>query len=572
MPKNTKRFLAQALAIVMAAGAPALAADTGKPAKQFMIAAANPHAAQIGHDILKIGGTAADAAVAVQFMLNLVEPQSSGIGGGAFMLYWDAENGKLHTFDGREKAPRLATPEYFLKPDGTPKGWWESVIGGRSVGVPGTLKLLETTHRRFGRLPWASLIFPTIDLAETGFAISPRLADSIVAHHNETRQLAKFETTRRYFFNGDGSPKKAGALLKNPEFADTLRLIAAGGSDVFYHGEIAADIIRTVNADKDNPGIMGESDFAHYEVIERPPVCMRYRRHRVCGMGPPTSGGLAVGQILGILQNFRLRGMKDDADAAHLFAEASRLAYADRAVYAADSDFVRVPVDGMLNPGYLKSRAGLIRMDKTMGEAAAGLPPPTAMRPFSAGDHLPRPGTSHFVIVDRYGNVASMTTTIETGFGSRLMVRGFLLNNELTDFSRVPTRDGLPVANRVQARKRPRSSMSPTIVFRHGRPLLAVGSPGGSRIIDYVAQTIVGVLDWNLSPQEAIDRGRIVNRNGDTELEEGTDAVRWEASLKERGHTVKRRPLTSGLHAIRINRRALTGGADPRREGVVLGE
>lgn len=563
------RFLA--LALIVAVSPLSAVNAASQPARQYMLAAANPLAVQVGADVLKAGGTAADAAVAVQFMLNLVEPQSSGIGGGAFALYWDNTNKKLHTFDGRETAPFRATPAYFLKPDGSPKGWWESVVGGRSVGVPGTLRLLETLHQRFGNRPWASLLHPTIDWAESGFRISPRLAASIAAHDNDTRQLAKFSATRRYFFNRDGSPKTAGTLLKNPEFADTLRLIAVGGADVFYHGDIAADIIAAVQADTDNPGILEPEDFTAYQVIEREPVCQRYRRYNVCGMGPPTSGGLTVGQILGMLSHFNLRKIGNSADSAHLFAEAARLAYADRGAYMADADFVEMP-SGLLDRRYLRERAKRIDPQRAAGTVDAGLPPPLVAQLYAPGDTLDRPGTSHFVIVDRYGNIISMTTTIETGFGSRLMVRGFLLNNELTDFSRSPQRDGLPIANRVEARKRPRSSMAPTIVFRGQRPVLAVGSPGGSRIINYVARTVVGVLDWRMTPQEAIDMGHVVNRNGDTDIEKGSAAEAWTADLTARGHKINVRDLTSGLHAIQWTRRGWIGGADQRREGVVFGE
>ena len=569
---NRLTTLFLSLALVSAPFVPATAvANEHALAKRFMVSAANPLAAEVGYEVLKVGGTAADAAVAVQMMLNLVEPQSSGIGGGAFMLYWDNQNKKLHTFDGRETAPLLATPEYFLKEDGTAKGWWESVIGGRSVGVPGTLRLLETVHQRFGNRAWASLLFPTIDLAQEGFVISPRLASSIAAHNTETRQLAKFANTQRYFFNADGSPKVAGTRLKNPEFADTLRSIAAGGADAFYQGEIAADIVAAVRADLDNPGILQQRDFSDYQVIERAPVCIDYRRYNVCGMGPPTSGGLTVGQILGMLSHYDLPKLGNSVESAHLFAEAARLAYADRGLYMADSDFVTVPA-GLLDKRYLAQRAEQINPQRAAGKVEAGLPPPLVAQAFAAGETLNRPGTSHFVIVDQYGNIVSMTTTIETGFGSRLMVRGFLLNNELTDFSRTPKKDNFWVANRVESGKRPRSSMSPTIVFRNQRPVLAVGSPGGSRIINYVARAIIGVLDWKMTPQEAIDMGHVVNRNGDTDVEKGTTAAAWAQQLTALGHKVNENTLTSGLHAIELSRKGLQGGADKRREGVVLGD
>lgn len=569
--KNINRLMSGLLAVAMAAAPLSAVAEEDMVAKEFMISAANPIAAQAGYDVLAAGGTAADAAIATQFMLNLVEPQSSGIGGGAFLLYWDNKAQKLHTFDGRERAPLAATPAYFLKPDGTPKGWWESVIGGRSVGVPGTLRLLETLHGRFGRMPWGALAAPAIELADEGFAISPRLAESIVAHDNETRQLAKFAATRAYFFDADGAPKTAGTVLKNPEFAETLRMVAEGGADAFYLGDIAEDIVAAVRADADNPGILTMGDFADYRVVERAPVCVDYRRYEVCGMGPPTSGGLTVGQILGMLSHFDLGAMGNSVEAAHLYAEAARLAYADRGLYMADADFVDVPAAGLVDPGYLRQRAQLIDGAQAATDAAAGVPPSATAMLFGAGEVLDRPGTSHFVIVDAEGNIASMTTTIETGFGSRLMVRGFLLNNELTDFSRVADKDGMPVANRVEGGKRPRSSMAPSMVFSQGRPVLAIGSPGGSRIINYVARAMIGVLDWGMTPQEAVSMPHVVNRNGDTDVEEGTAAEAWVEALTAKGHKVNVRGLVSGLHAIQLTEAGLVGGADPRREGVVLG-
>lgn len=540
-------------------------------AKDFMVSAANPLATQVGYDVLKAGGTAMDAAVAVQLMLNLVEPQSSGIGGGAFLLYWDAASKTLETYDGRETAPAAATPEYFLKADGTPKGFWESVIGGRSVGVPGTLRLLEVAHAKHGKTAWSDLFQPTIDLAEKGFEISPRLAKSIAGA--QEKGLDKFPVARAYFFEEDGRPKEPGTLLKNPDFAATLKAVAAGGADAFYKSDIAKDIVAAVRETTENPGILTVEDFANYEVKERAPVCMDYRAHKVCGMGPPTSGGLTVGQILSILSHFDLPEMGPGPEAAHLFAEAGKLAYADRGLYMADSDFVKMPTKGLLDQDYLATRAALIKRDGAMGKAEAGSPPwkDAALR--SPDETLERPGTSHFVIRDSFGNAVSMTTTIETGFGSRVMVRGFLLNNELTDFSRAPEKDGKPIANRVEGGKRPRSSMSPTIAFdASGEPVLLIGSPGGSRIINYVAKTLVAVLDWNMDIQQAIDLGHFVNRNGATDLEEGTEAEGYKEALEALGHEVNVRDLNSGLHGIVIAKDGLVGGADPRREGLVLGE
>ncbi|MEM9640902.1 MAG: gamma-glutamyltransferase [Pseudomonadota bacterium] len=538
-------------------------------AQDYMVAAANPLAAEAGRAVLDAGGSAADAAVAVQFMLNLVEPQSSGIGGGAFLLYWDNSAQELTTMDGRERAPLAAGPDYWLGPDGEPVGFWEAVIGGRSVGVPGTLKLLEQMHRAHGRTPWADLIAPTIALAEDGFEISPRLAGSIEGAVE--RDLAKFEATRAYFFEADGSPKTAGTILKNPDFARTLRLIAEQGSDPFYFGAIAGDIVAAVRTE-DNPGILTAEDLADYTVPVRPPVCIPYRSYEVCGMGPPTSGGLTVGQILGMLSTFDIPALGPSVTAYHHYIEAAKLAYADRGLYMADADFVEMPTEGLIDPLYLGSRAELIDPAAAMETAAPGEPPFKDGALWAPDTQRERPGTSHFVVVDRYGDMVSMTTTIETGFGSRVMTGGFLLNNELTDFSRAPEADGRPIANRVQGGKRPRSSMAPTMVFQNGEPVLLTGSPGGSRIINYVARSIVAILDWEMDPQAALDMGHVVNRNGATDLEEGTDAEELAADLQALGHEVNVRNLNSGLHVILIRDGQLIGAADGRREGVALGD
>ena len=541
-------------------------------AKTFIVAAANPHATQVGYDVLKAGGSAMDAAVAVQIMLNLAEPQSSGIGGGAFLLYWDAASKTLTTFDGREKAPAAATPDNFKTPDGKVLSFWDALPGGKSVGVPGTLRLLEVAHKKYGSLLWADLFKPTIELALKGFPISSRLSASVKGNSGEKKKLDRFAAARAYFFNADGTPKAAGTMLRNPEFADTLNQIAAGGADAFYTGPIAHDIVATVRNATMNPGIMTLKDLAAYNVIERLPVCIDYRGFQVCGMGPPTSGGLTVGQILGILSHFDLPKMGYGSDAAHLFAEACKLSYADRGLYMADADYVDMPTAGLLDPDYLKTRAALINSQKAMDKAQPGDPPRQHATLWAPDVSQESPGTSHFVICDAQNNIVSMTTTIESGFGSRLMVRGFLLNNELTDFSRESEKDGKPIANRVEGGKRPRSSMSPTIVFKDNEPYLVVGSPGGSRIINYVAKTIVAVLDWGMLPQDALNLGHFVNRNGPSDLEEGTAAVAFKQILEARGHKVNIRDLNSGLHAILIKDGTLNGGADPRREGTVMGE
>ena len=547
----------------------AVAARTSVTAQSFMVSAANAHATQAGYNVLANGGSAADAAVAVQIMLNLVEPQSSGIGGGAFALYWDASAQKLTTLDGREKAPMAATPDYFLGSDGKPIGWWDAVVGGRSVGVPGTLKLLETMHQQHGRTPWSTLLAPTIELAQTGFEISPRLAASISAA--KERKLGMFEETANYFFNPDGTPKPEGSILQNTDFARTLQLIAEQGSAPFYHGAIAGDIVQTVKT-QTNTGIMTMEDMNAYEVVQRDPICTPYRTYEVCGMGPPTSGGLTIAQILGLIEGHNIPAMGPSPDSWHLFAEAAKLAYADRGLFMADEDFVDMPKKGLIDLDYLAERATLIKEDAAMDKAEPGNPVWEEASLWAPDTQKERPGTSHFVIVDRYGDMVSMTTTIETGFGSRLMTNGFLLNNELTDFSRAPESDGKLIANRVEGGKRPRSSMSPTIVFQDGQPVLLTGSPGGSRIINYVAKSIIAILDWEMDPQEAIDMGHVVNRNGKTDLEEGTDAVNLADAFAALGHETNVRNLNSGLHVIKIENGQLIGAADSRREGVAMGE
>lgn len=538
-------------------------------AQHFMVSAAHPLATKAGYDVLKKGGTAADAAVAVQLMLNLVEPQSSGLGGGSFLVYWDAGKQQMTTFDGRERAPLAATPRYWLKDDGTAMKWFAAVVGGRSVGVPGTLKLLETVQKRYGNQKWADLITPVRTQAEKGFDISPRLATSI-ARATGKRKLDLFAPARAYFFAPDGRPRKAGTRLRNPAFAKLLATIQTEGSTPFYEGDIAKDIVAAVKTDI-NPGILTLEDMKAYRVIERKPVCIPYRGHEVCGMGPPSSGAHTIGQIMGILSQFDLPKLGPGLKSTHLYLEAAKLAYADRGLYMADSDYTPMP-EGLLNTAYLKSRASLINPNKSMGKAEAGTPPWKETRLYAPDTEKERPGTTHIAIVDRYGNAVSLTSSIETGFGSRVMTHGILLNNELTDFARTPEKEGKPVANRVEGGKRPRSSMSPTIVLKDNKPVLIIGSPGGSRIINYVARAIIAVLDWNIDLQAAVSRPHIVNRNGKTDIEENTEATHLISGLEALGHAVKVRNLNSGLHAIQIRNGQLIGAADPRREGIALGD
>jgi gamma-glutamyltranspeptidase/glutathione hydrolase len=555
--------------------APAPEASTGRTvhalgtATKYMVAAANPLAAEAGREILRDGGSAVDAAIAVQLVLNLVEPQSSGIGGGAFMVHWDRAAGVLATLDGRETAPAGARPDRFLGPDGKPMGFMAAVAGGRSVGVPGTVRLLEAAHQRWGRLPWERAFQPAIRLAEEGFAVSPRL-NGLLGLEKALRDNA---TARAYFYQDDGMPKPVGANLKNPAFAQTLRTIAERGADAFYNGAIAEDIVATVAGHPSNPGDITLADLRAYAVVERPPVCGKYRAYAICGMGPPSSGAVAVQQILSVLGTRDLRRMGPGPEAVHWFSEAGRLAFADRAVYLGDPGFVSVPVRGLTDPDYLKSRAALVSPDRSMGKAKAGDPPfqkSQLLAPAEGVEH----GTSHISVIDSEGNAVAMTTTIEDGFGARLMTRsGFLLNNELTDFNFAPSEDGKPVANRVEPGKRPRSSMSPTIVFdAFGRLYAVTGSPGGSQIIEYVAKTLVAILDWKLDPQTAVDLPNMGSRNGPTELEAGTEAEGWKPALEAKGHEVKLMEMTSGIQAIVVTPEGFLGGADSRREGVAIGD
>ncbi|MEL6617662.1 MAG: gamma-glutamyltransferase [Pseudomonadota bacterium] len=547
----------------------AKAAGNPVSADSYMVAAANPLAVQAGVDVLAAGGTAADALVAVQTVLGLVEPQSSGLGGGAFLVWYDAERGELTTLDGRETAPLAATPRLFQDENGEPLKFFDAVVGGRSVGTPGTPALLARVHARWGNQPWPGLFDAAIDLADGGFAVSPRLAGLV---ERDAERLSRFPDTAAYFLP-DGVPLQVGATLTNPDYARTLRALAASGTDAFYTGQIARDIVATVQSAPGNPGVLSALDLAVYQVKERAPVCATYRAHDVCGMGPPSSGALTVGQILGMLEAYDLGALgPDNVEAWRLIGDASRLAFADRGRYMADSDFVPMPTAGLVDPAYLAQRAQLLAGDDALPEVAPGTPAFDHALLWADDDSLELPSTSHISIVDPFGNVASMTTTIENAFGSRLMTNGFLLNNELTDFSFRTHSDGVPIANALAPGKRPRSSMSPSIVMKDGAPVLAVGSPGGSRIIGYTAKTIIAHLDWGFDVQAAIDLPHLVNRFGTYDLEEGTAATELAPALQAMGYEVNLRGLNSGLHAIAIGPDGLQGGADPRREGIALGD
>jgi len=568
-------------------GASGYTEKPGWATRKFAVAAANPLATDAGYQVLKAGGSAVDAAIAVQMVLTLVEPQSSGIGGGAFLMHFDGK--AVEAFDGRETAPAAADEKLFIGADGKPMPFYDAVVGGRSVGVPGTVRMLEAAHRQHGKLPWASLFDPAITLAERGFRVSARLNSLLTSE----KYLKSDPTAAAYFYRADGSPRAIGETLRNPELALVLRRLAGSGSKGLLEGEVAQAIVDKVQKHPTNPGKLSLADLAGYQSIKREPICSDYRANardfRICGFPPPSSGAIAIGQILGILAQTNAASVPlqdgiPSADWLHLYTEASRLAFADRALYLADPAFASPPAGSwmsLLDPAYLAERAKLI------GQAPGAQSMKTA-RPGSPGgtktSFAPMPdqieyGTSHISIVDSNGNALAMTTTIEDGFGARQMVRGFLLNNELTDFSFAPAdASGMPIANRVQAGKRPRSSMAPTLVFDKatGDLVMSGGSPGGALIIHYTAKTLYGVLNWGMLPQQAINLPNFASLNGPTVLEEKRFPAATVDALKARGHEVRETGMTSGLQAItrgQAHGQALwLGGADPRREGVVMGD
>ncbi|GBL02826.1 gamma-glutamyltransferase [Glaciecola sp. KUL10] len=531
-----------------------------------MVVAANPYASWAGKQIIEKGGSAIDAAVAIQAMLSLVEPQSSGIGGGAFVLYWDNEKKQLHTYDGRETAPESANAYTFIQ-DGKPMKWRDAVVGGLSVGVPGVLKALEMAHKEFGTLDWELLFEDTINTSREGFIVSERLERLVKLDIHPG--LNNFVETQNYF-KPNGLAIREGQLLQNNLYAKALLGIAKSGADYFYNGPLAEKIAKATRLAPINPGNMQVSDLNNYTAKKRTPICGFYRDYKICGMAPPSSGGVNVYQILKSLERFDLNKHKfGSAEFVHLFAQSSSLAFADRSMYIADSDFSRLAPVALINPSYLKRRSALIGLEKPFEKAKEGRPYLTAN--VAKDDAYELPSTSHISIVDKQGNAVSMTTSIEFMFGSGVMVEGFLLNNQLTDFSLSPSVNGRPVLNRVEPNKRPRSSMSPTMVFDKDNNLkLVVGSPGGSRIINYVAQTIIGVLDYGMDVQQAINFPRVTNRNDYTALEKGSNIENIKPALEALGHKVQIRDLNSGIHAIQIRDDTLIGGADPRREGVAV--
>jgi gamma-glutamyltranspeptidase/glutathione hydrolase len=568
-------------------------ADSGRYAKvaarasKFMVAAANPLAVDAGLAMLRQGGSAVDAAIATQLVLNLVEPQSSGIGGGAFLLHWDAAAKTLKTYDGREVAPAAARPDRFLKA-GRRLPFRKVVKSGLSVGVPGLVRLLEETHKQHGRLPWRQLFEPAIKLAVDGFRVSPRLNFLL-------RWAAKPEhfapQARRYFYDAHGKAWPVGHRLHNPAFATTLRRIAQNGADAFYTGDIAAAIVKAVTSANNYQGDITTADLATYQVKQRPPVCVDYRKTKICGMGPPSSGATTVTQILKLSERFNLKGRPPrpmNTQALHIVGEAGRLAFADRNRYVGDPDFVSVPTAGLVDPKYLAARSKQISLLRAALKVGPGRPPGVELAEFGIDDTRESVGTSHISIVDAAGNAVSMTTTIESGFGSGLWASGFLLNNELTDFSFHHTSPkGRPIANRVQPGKRPRSSMAPTMVFNgDGTFRAALGSPGGSRIILYVAKALVAMIDWQLDPQSATalanfgKRGRVFELEYDPSLATDNILSPWSTvpsiwrgiRLRALGHRVRPDLMTSGLHIVERRGGELFGGADPRREGVARGD
>jgi len=553
----------------------------GWATRHFAVAAAHPLATDAGYKILKAGGSAIDAAIAVQMVLGLVEPQSSGIGGGSFLLHHDGQRNMTEAFDGRETAPAAANENLFLNPDGKPVGFYEGVVGGRAVGVPGTVQMLEGAHRQHGKLPWAQLFAPAIELAEQGFKVSERLHSLLVSDI----YLKKDPVAAAYFYDAAGLPWPVGHLLKNPELASVFKRIAREGSKAMMTGEIAQAIVEKVRQHPTNPGQLALADLADYQAKNREPLCHDYRvsprDYRICGMPPPSSGAITIGQMLGLLTHTPAKAIPlmdglPEARWLHLYTEASRLAFADRDKYIADPDFVQAPGGhwmSLLEPRYLAERARLIGSVR-MATAVAGTPG-AVKTSYAPMPEQPEHGTSHISIVDADGNALAMTSTIENAFGSRQMVKGFLLNNELTDFSFTP-RDAQdrPIANRVEPSKRPRSSMAPTLVFDKlsGELLMSGGSPGGALIIHYTAKLLYGTLNWELDAQQAINLPNFGSLNGMTLLEDQRFPAATVQSLRQPGAQVREVPMTSGLQAIQKTPSGWFGGADPRREGIVQGD
>lgn len=535
--------------------------------KPFIVASADHRATQAGINILKNGGSAVDAAVAVQSVLSLVEPQSSGVGGGAFMLYYDASSKQLHSFDGREKSPASMRADAFLKPDGKPKHYFDVAFGGQAVGVPGVMALLGKTHKQYGKLPWHHLFAEAEQMAEQGFTVSPRLSQWLQRFPNK----GAHPTMLSYFYDEDGQARPAGYTLKNPQFANTMRITTKEGAKAYYTGSIAKQISEAVSSSPIAPRQLTLQDLAHYKAIEREAICAPYHDYKVCSMGPPTSGGIFMLQVLGMLAPFDLKQETPFSDKAnHLMIEASRLAYADRQQFIADPDLINVPTQALLNKAYLSKRAKLINPSKAANHVQAGKPEVHNKQALLRAPHVgtEQPSTSHFSIMDSQGNVVSMTTTVQGPFGSFLPAGGFILNNQLTDFSYLPTKNGVAIANAAAPNKRPRSSMTPTIVFdKNGEVFMVIGSPGGGRIFSYVLKTIISVLDWRMSMQAAIDAPNISLPKGIADLEKNRFDIKTIQALSKMGHQIQQNTQESGLNGFIVTSSGFDGGVDQRREG-----
>lgn len=537
-------------------------------AQNYMIVTGHELASIAADKIIKQGGNAVDAAIAAQLVLNLVEPHASGIGGGGFFLYYDAKSKQRYFYDGRETAPKNIKEDVFLNEDGSARDFFEALAGGVSVGVPGLIKMLEHVHKDFGKLAWSELFTEAIRLSKEGFSMSERLHKL----SDKTNHIKEFAATKDYFYDANGQAIKINEIIKNPEFAQSLSKISKHGSDVFYKGEIADNIIAAVNNAPLNPGSLEKSDFIKYKSRRGELICLDYRNYEICSMPMPSSGGVAILQSLAILENFDLsQSEANSLESIHLISEAMRLAFADRNYYAADDRFIYVPVHEMLDKDYLKKRSYMLNIDTALDQVAPGK--------FVGSERIEEKkqfepsSTTHISIIDKEGNAASFTSSIEYSFGSGLLVDGFLLNNQLTDFSFLPEKDNEKLANRVQPYKKPRSSMSPVFVFNEaGDLIMIVGSPGGSRIIPYVLKTIIAVLDWKLDINTAVRLANFTKMGEYLELEEDSDIVNLSQELEAKGHKVKIRDLTSGINAIVISPDGIIYGAsDPRREGVAIG-
>ena len=534
-----------------------------------IITTSNPHASRAALEIIEKGGNSIDAAVAVQLVLTLTEPQATGIGGGAFMLYWDKKSSKLFSIDGREKAPSRVKEDLFLDSKGNKKRFYpDAVVGSQSIGVPGVIRLLEESHKKFGKLPWDELFSYAINLAENGFAVSPAL-NSILGYLGP---LKKIEPAASLYYienlEGEKEPVPVGYKLKNIEYSKTLKRLSKRGSRDFYEGETAKLIINSIKK-YNKEAVLSHSDLKNYKIVWREPLCSKYRKYNVCSMGPPSSGGLTMLMMLKLLEDFNIKSLKPNSiDMIHLFSEVNRIAYADRAYYMGDSDFINVPINGLLDDTYIKKRRNLINKDYYSEDIKKGMP--EGYENFEKNIDISKPSTSHFVIVDKEGNAVSMTSTVEGPFGSHLMAGGFILNNELTDFSMLPEINGKKIANRVDPNKRPMSSMTPTIIFKDNELYALTGSPGGTSIINYVTKSVLGIIDWNLEPDEIVELPHYMNKGNYTELEKDSVIENLKSKLESKGHPVRVLRKRSGLHLAVKKEDGFIGSADPRREGLVI--